>query len=185
MMSNFMSGELVHLTELRQGDTELFAQEQWTDGWFRQLSMDMSRVWLPEDYKEDLKGEHWGTDEFVYVVRANDTEATVGWISLGDVQLKNRGAEVGIAIVESQQGHGYGTDALRIILKFAFDELNMHRVHLEVNGNNAGAIHIYERVGFKREGVNVGALYQDGQRIDRYSYGILQTEWRALTEATK
>ncbi|HAT54248.1 MAG TPA: GNAT family N-acetyltransferase [Lactobacillus sp.] len=175
-----MSGQLVHLTELREGDTELFAQEQWADGWFRQLPMDMARVWTPDDYKEDVKGDHWATDEFGFVIRTNDTNATVGTIFLSDVQLKNRGGDIGIAIVESQQGHGYGTDALQIVLKYAFDELNLHKVRLEVNGNNPAAIHIYEQVGFKLEGVNVAALYQDGQRFDRYNYGILQTEWRAL-----
>jgi RimJ/RimL family protein N-acetyltransferase len=74
-------------------------------------------------------------------------------------------------------GKGYGTEAMRLALNFAFNELNLHRVQLSVFDYNERAIALYEKMGFVREGVYREYLQRDGKRYDMYLYGLLRREW--------
>ena len=89
------------------------------------------------------KGED---DRFLFAILENTTEEFIGWVSLSDVQLKNRGANLGIAILQKEQrGQGCGFEAVSLICKFAFYELGLHKIRLAVNSNNQKAIHVYEK----------------------------------------
>ena len=68
---------------------------------------------------------------------------------------------------------------MRLALKFAFDELNLHRVQLTVFAYNDRAIALYEKLGFQREGTFREFLHRDGARYDMYLYGLLRREWEA------
>jgi RimJ/RimL family protein N-acetyltransferase len=71
-------------------------------------------------------------------------------------------------------GKGYGTEALRLALQYAFDELNLHRLTLTVIDYNERAIALYEKAGFRREGVFREFGQRDGKRYDMYLYGLLR-----------
>ena len=74
---------------------------------------------------------------------------------------------VSIAIGEAKQwGKGYGYEVMQLVLRFAFDELNLHRVQLA----------LYEKLGFQREGVHREHLQRNGKRYDMYLYGLLRSE---------
>jgi len=75
---------------------------------------------------------------------------------------------------------GYGQEAMRLLLAFGFQELNLYRVQLTVFSYNPRAIRVYEKLGFQREGVFRQALHRDGQRHDMLLYGLLRPEWEAL-----
>ncbi len=87
-----------------------------------------------------------------------------GWIAIG---FGNR----------EHWGKGYGGEALRLLLDYAFGELNLHRVQLTVFAYNERAIALYEKLGFVREGVYREFLLRDGVRYDMYLYGLLRREW--------
>ncbi|MEL7657044.1 MAG: GNAT family protein, partial [Bacillota bacterium] len=70
-------------------------------------------------------------------------------------------------------------EALRLLLRYAFDELNLYRVQLTVFSYNPGAIRLYEKLGFVREGVFREAVHRDGARHDMILYGLLRREWEA------
>jgi RimJ/RimL family protein N-acetyltransferase len=88
-------------------------------------------------------------------------------------------AELGIAIQDKHRwGEGLGTDAVRLVVEYAFSELGLHRIELHVDEENERAIRCYEKCGFVREG-----LLRDHRRIDdRYSntiqMSILASEWK-------
>jgi RimJ/RimL family protein N-acetyltransferase len=87
---------------------------------------------------------------------------------------------VGIGIGEAEyRGKGYGTDAMQVILGFAFRELNLHRVSLSVFEYNPRAIRSYEKAGFRHEGRLRAEINRDGRRWDVLMMGILRTEWEA------
>jgi len=67
---------------------------------------------------------------------------------------------------------------MNLILRFAFCELNLHRVNLNVFEYNPRAIHCYEKVGFKHEGRLRQCLNRDGRRWDLVYMGILRGEWQ-------
>ena len=103
---------------------------------------------------------------------------------LGDINLEvinnwgSRDSFVGIGIGSREDwGKGYGTDAMKIALRFAFTELNLRRVTLTVFEYNPRAIRSYEKVGFQHEGRLRGALLRDGKRWDMLYMGILFKDW--------
>jgi RimJ/RimL family protein N-acetyltransferase len=68
---------------------------------------------------------------------------------------------------------------MELLLDFAFNEINLHRVFLTVFSYNQRAIRLYEKLGFQREGIYREHLQRDGQRFDMLHYGILRREWAA------
>ncbi|MEP7191056.1 MAG: GNAT family protein, partial [Roseiflexaceae bacterium] len=113
-------------------------------------------------------------------VRLLDGDELLGIVELDSILWPHRHTWVSIAIGEAtNQGHGYGAEALGLALQFAFQELNLHRVQLTVFSYNQRAIALYEKLGFQREGIFREHLERDGTRFDMYLYGILRPEWLA------
>jgi RimJ/RimL family protein N-acetyltransferase len=107
-------------------------------------------------------------------------EQAVGDINLFEINTRNRCCRVGLSIWRTEdRGKGYGGDALRALLRWAFRELNMHRVELSVDPSNERAIRLYERLGFVREGVRREAHYDAGRFIDDVQMGLLDREFEA------
>jgi len=75
-------------------------------------------------------------------------------------------------------GHGIGTEATTLVVDYAFQRLNAHRVWLGVNEMNVGAIKCYKKVGFKEEGRLRDDIFTYGAYHDVIRMGILEDEWR-------
>ena len=107
-----------------------------------------------------------------------------GWEAIGNCNLMNidwriRQAEFGIVIGAKQHWNkGYGTEALHLILRHAFNTLNLNRVYLRVYENNLRAIRSYEKSGFQIEGRLRQAHYDGGEYIDVLLMSILRSEWQ-------
>ena len=69
---------------------------------------------------------------------------------------------------------------MRLLLDYAFGELNLHRFQLTVFAYNERASALYEKLGFVREGVFREFLLRDGTRYDMYLYGLLRREWETF-----
>ena len=113
------------------------------------------------------------------IVFAIDVEGTlIGTVSLHDINWTSRHGTLTIAIYRSDyRGRGIGTEATSLILDYAFDLLNLHRVKLEVYEYNKTALHIYEKLGFVKEGVWRSQRYLRGKYYDVVLMGILKDEW--------
>ncbi|WP_142992011.1 GNAT family N-acetyltransferase, partial [Staphylococcus haemolyticus] len=80
----------------------------------------------------------------------------------------NRNSELFIYIGDEEYwGKGYGTQALELIIKFAFNNLNLHMLYLEVFSYNKNATKTYERLGFKQDGILRQSKFQDGKYYDK------------------
>lgn len=77
------------------------------------------------------------------------------------------------------QNRGLGTEATRLVLRFGFDELGLHRIQLTVNGFNERGLATYRKVGFVEEGRSREAIFRSGTWHDQVHMGILAREWRA------
>ena len=102
----------------------------------------------------------------------------VGTCSLHRIDWRNRSAVIRIVLGDAANRHlGYGSDAVRCLLRHAFDSLGLYRVELEVLVDNLPAVRCYERLGFITEGVRVGARFQHGRFVDLRLMRLLVTEW--------
>ncbi len=89
--------------------------------------------------------------------------------------------ELGIGIGDKQYwGQGYGRDAIRVLLDYAFRLRNFHKVCLRVNGNNERGIRAYRACGFVEEGRLRQHVWNDGKYEDLVHMGILREEWQKL-----
>jgi RimJ/RimL family protein N-acetyltransferase len=119
--------------------------------------------------------------DYVYAVDAlvEGEWVHIGSMGLHHVDWKNGSAEFGVSLGEKAYwGQGYGTEATCLILRFAFEELRLNRVQLDVYEFNPRAIRCYEKAGFKHEGTRRQALYRDGQHHDMHVMGILRAEYQ-------
>ena len=131
---------------------------------------------IEEWVKKDL--EESRPNSVFFLIREKAENRLIGEIGLDGIRWNHGDTFVGIGIGERELwGKGYGTDAMRVMLRYAFTELNLHRVSLDVFEYNPRGIRSYEKAGFKVEGHHRGALNRDGRRWNEYFMGILRSEW--------
>ncbi len=108
----------------------------------------------------------------------------IGETTLRDIDQRNRGAIFTIAIGDRKNwGHGYGSDATRCLMKYAFEQMNLHRIDLFVHATNERAIKAYEKYGFQHDGRLREAHYMDGKYSDVLLMGLLYDDFKAAEEA--
>ncbi len=180
-MKDILTGSLVRLASL---DAEELgkAYERWkrdsefmrlldahTDGMYSAKKMQDLFEKILED---DPQAHHY------FSIRSLEDNRLLGDINLDVTDWGTRDAFVGIGIGEpADRGKGYGTDAMNIILRFAFTEVNLRRVTLSVFEYNPRAIRSYEKAGFQHEGCIRGTILRDGKRWDVFYMGILRDDW--------
>lgn len=137
------------------------------------------REWV-EKTTDEAVGKNT-VENYMFAIETLEDGRLIGEIGLDGIQWAHGDAFVGIGIGERDfWGRGYGTDAMRVILRYAFTELNLQRVSLDVFEYNPRAFHSYEKVGFVVEGRARGALCREGRRWDLIYMGILRAEWQKL-----
>ncbi len=177
-------GKRVRLAAPQADDAAHFARWSTDDNYMRLLDDD------PVQPRPEAAFAHFGQggaepgrtpDDYYFHLRTLDDDSLIGFAVLFSIKWPSQHAELAIGIGDpAYRGKGYGADALRVLLNYAFSELNLYRVELTVMAYNTAAIAAYERVGFVREGVKRGAVLRYGQRHDLVCYAILRPEWEAL-----
>jgi RimJ/RimL family protein N-acetyltransferase len=115
------------------------------------------------------------------VICSQETDEPLGEVVLNNIDYVNRNANIRIGIFEDKNfSRGYGSEALILMLNHAFGALNLHRIELGVFAFNARAIHVYEKLGFKHEGVMRDYLYFNYEYHDQILMSILADEFWQL-----
>ncbi len=134
-------------------------------------------------YQREQEFEAFQSDADPAVVRMviEAEGGAVGDIDLFHIEPRNRNALVGLGIWRPEhRDRGYGTDALRTMLGWAFRHLNLRRIELSVEPENARAVHVYEKLGFVVEGCRREHHYDDGCYRDELIMAVLRREFEAL-----
>ncbi|WP_141534989.1 GNAT family N-acetyltransferase [Bacillus cereus] len=177
-MNNLFSGENIKLSAIRIEDVEQMAIWQEDSEYLRNVDTDMAIPQSLHELKEDefLKGRK--SNSISFMLRTMQDDTLIGFVAFHSIEWNNRAGLLAIGIGDKQyRGKGYGTEGLRLILKYAFYELNLHRVGLDVISYNKAAIEAYKKVGFQEEGCMREAVQRDGKSFDRIIMGILRNEW--------
>jgi RimJ/RimL family protein N-acetyltransferase len=107
----------------------------------------------------------------------------LGEIRLDALDMHDRRARLAIGLYDERRlGKGLGQEAVRLVLRYAFAELGLHRVGLRVVAYNLRAIRCYTACGFTEEGREREAALVAGQRYDDIMMGILAREFRAADQ---
>jgi RimJ/RimL family protein N-acetyltransferase len=174
-------GDRVRLRAVERGDIPAFLR------WFNDPEVRgyLSMVWPISAAQEERWFEgHLGDDSNRVFAIETSEGIHIGNIGLHGLDWKNRSARTGIVVGEKGYwNQGYGSDALRVLLRFACEELNLHRVSLRVFDFNRRGVRCYEKVGFRHEARLRRNHFTQGRYVDELVMGILQEEWRAQEDA--
>jgi len=180
-MKDIFTGELVRLSGMDPDEaSKAFSRWNRDSEYSRLLNSGVARVFSPDSDKKDLEEEleKQNVGQYLFNIRKLDDDALLGEMDLYVVSWSARNTFVGISIGERDfWGKSYGTDAMKVILRYAFTEINMNRVSLGVFEYNPRAIRSYEKAGFRHEGRVRKLLNKEGKRWDMLEMGILREEW--------
>lgn len=170
-------GEKVRLRPIEREDLPRFVK------WFGdpQVRRHLA-VYLPFSQAEEERWfeghiERQGRQEEVVLAIETLEGVHIGNIGLHRINWKDRNAELGIIIGEKTYwDQGYGSDAICTLLRFAFREMNLHRVYLRVDADNARGLRCYEKAGFRLEGTLRDSVFRDGVYYDQQIMSVLSPE---------
>ncbi|MCA9733116.1 MAG: GNAT family N-acetyltransferase [Leptospiraceae bacterium] len=112
--------------------------------------------------------------QIYFGIEEKTQEELVGYIQLKNINWLSRNCDLGIVIgSQSARGHGYGYEAMELILDYVFNSLNLHKISLKVISFNQTALNLYKKLGFLIEGTLKEHYWTDGQYYDVYILGKL------------
>jgi RimJ/RimL family protein N-acetyltransferase len=114
---------------------------------------------------------------FQWGITTVDDDAVVGTCTIFHIDHDHRRAEIGFAIGRADWRKGYASDAVTALVRFAFDQLDLHRLEADPDPQNQGSIRVLERQGFRREGLLRERYFLNEQPQDAAYYGLLRREW--------
>ena len=179
-----LEGELVRLRALEPDDLERCYRwmndpevTRFIEGGRYPLSMAQEREWLDNATKSRS-----GFSNVLLAIETKEGGLHIGNAGLHEASPEHRRAKLGIVIGEKDYwSKGYGTDTIRTLLRFAFEQMNLNRVELGTFDFNERAQACYRKCGFVEEGRRREDRYIDGQYHDLLIMGILRREWEATS----
>lgn len=134
------------------------------------VSTEREKDWVANAINNDRVNLH------LVICIANDKP--VGIVNLTSINYLNRNAEFSILIGEKDlQGKSIGLKSTMLMLKHGFEELNLNKIWLTVLEDNSKAIKLYEKVGFKNEGLLRQEVYKNNKFHNMYVMSILKEEY--------
>lgn len=143
-------------------------------GYRSPLSADQARAWLERQQESVKRG-----DAFLFAVCELGDDRFIGTAWLHEVSWMDGSAELAIYMDNDHLGAGWGTEAVRTIVRFGFVSLGLMRIWLTVDAGNARAIRSYEKVGFQKEGVMRQSRRGLNGLADSLLMAVLRDEWEA------
>lgn len=139
---------------------------------YREISPEMQEKWFQKIQNDP--------DQVNFEIRTEFGTKLIGHCGLYYIDWRARHAEFGVYIGNKEfRSGGYGSDALRTLFKYGFNDLNLNKIHCEVYSNNA-SYDVYRHLGFKDEGVLRQHYFSEGQYWDSKMMSLLRDEYESV-----
>jgi UDP-4-amino-4,6-dideoxy-N-acetyl-beta-L-altrosamine N-acetyltransferase len=139
---------------------------------YKGVTISEHRNWYTSYLKDNTRIE--------FVISRKEDNKKIGTIGLSRIDHRNQKAEYGILISEKQEyGKGYAQEVSAAVIQYAFSELNLQKIKLNVFTDNMGAIKLYKKLGFKEEGMLHKEIYKNASFKDVMVMAIFKEEWPA------
>jgi RimJ/RimL family protein N-acetyltransferase len=178
---NFWQGNNVKLRGIEPSDATAFFE--WN------LNSDTSRnlefLWPPvsktqiSKWAEEQSQKKLDNDSFIWVIE-DATGRVVGSINTHSCNYRNGTFSYGVNIGSEYHRKGYATEAIKMVLRYYFEELRYQKVSVQVHSYNESSIRLHEKLGFTKEGTMRRMIYTRGMYYDVHWYGMTKEEWEGI-----
>jgi ribosomal-protein-alanine N-acetyltransferase len=180
MKNPFLIGEHIYLRAIEASDLNADYREWFNDEEVCHYNSHHRFPNYDENMHEYYKSTVKSQKNLVLGICDKETDAHIGNVALQNIDSVNRSAEFAILIGDkSFWGKGVGTEATRLVLTHAFEQLNLARIYCGTAEDNIGMQKLASTTGFKEEGRARKALFKNGSFKDLIQYGLLKDEYKA------
>lgn len=165
-------------------DPEIEARWMYDPAYLRAVSPDsigmpLSAAVIKKNYERLEKEMDEQRKMFYFTIRSRPTERLLGFTLLNNIEWAHGAAMLQLAIGSpDDRRQGYGSQAMELILRYAFHKINLYRLTAVVGADNPDAVRFFTRFGFVEEARRRQALRRDHQYYDLIMLGMLASEWR-------
>jgi len=115
---------------------------------------------------------------YAFGIALKEADEVIGVIDLSNIDWRNKHGKVGYWMGSEYWGKGLMAEAVKLILKFGFEHLKLHRIHASLFEENTASRKVLEKCSFKREGTKREARLKSGKWHNVLQYGILSREYK-------
>jgi RimJ/RimL family protein N-acetyltransferase len=175
-LRRFKDSDLIPFMAYRN-DPEVARYQSWDS-----LDEQEARTFIREtgSARVGVPGEWFG-----FAIESKETGGLVGDCALKVDEDEPYRAEIGFTLSREYQGKGFASEAVSLLLDYAFDILGLHRVVAKADCRNAPSVALLERVGMRREGHFIENVWFKGEWADEYLYAVLKDEWLRKRQITR
>jgi RimJ/RimL family protein N-acetyltransferase len=188
---SLFKGELIHFTSI-DFDKDPAIQAGWIKDseYLRGLSLQTARPLSAAEIKKKMekieKEQEDSHSQFIFAVRTKVDDRLVGLAELKWVEWNHGNGWISIGIGQAEDREkGYGREVLRLLLAYAFEELNLFRVSASIPAYNLPALNLFEKAGFIKEVNRRSAINRYGHSWDLYYLGLFKADWEAARQTEK
>jgi len=169
-------GKRTRLSRITQDDLDFISELECNPNiWLFEEYIESDRNAVKKKYLEKLESKN--SFDFVISKTGPGEYTPVGIAQIWSYVRHRRSWEIGFAILPEHQGNGHGQEAVELLVDFAFNYLQAHKVVGMCNCKNIKSMKLMERLGMRREGIFKEELFWQDQWYDQYFYSLLDSEY--------
>lgn len=136
------------------------------------ISIEEIKKWFEPSSSENIK------DFVVFIIYHKKDNRPIGNVGLNRIDWINRNANIFWSIGEKEYwGRGIAPEASKLLIKYGFTELNLHKISARIFAPNKQSLRLAEKIGFKKEALLKEDLYVDGKYVDTHIFTLLKKGW--------
>lgn len=171
-----LHGKNSNLRALEPEDLDfLFSTENNESFWEISGTQTPYSKYILQKYIENAHQDIYEAKQYRFVI-CNAQNIPVGMIDLFDFNPQHKRVGVGILILPEYQGEGFGSEALEMIIDYAFTYLNVHQIFANITANNKSSITLFEKFNFKKIGIKKDWIFADTNYKDEILYQLIETQ---------
>jgi diamine N-acetyltransferase len=174
-----LKGNNIYLRALEPEDLEfVFSIENDLDIWEVSNTQTPYSKFLIKQYLENAHQDIYQAKQLRLAISKNNSFQAIGLIDLFDFDPKNKRAGVGIVIQNiAHRNHGFGQEALSILINYAFKQLNLHQLYANIGTENSASLKLFSNFGFQKIGTKKDWNFSQGNYFDEDIFQLINTNF--------
>lgn len=174
-----ISGDRINLRKVKESDVKNNYHRWMNDSQVTRFLEHGVQTYTIESLHEYVKDKNKDNSNFFLAIIIKDGNQHIGNIKLGPINWVHRHGDIGIIIGEKEQwGKGYATEAISLVVKYAFDNLNLHKITAGCTELNLGSMKAFQKNGFEIEGVRKKQFSWKGRYINGILFGLINNDYK-------